>query len=147
MNVLTLSVSVCNLHASSYRVWSIDNPNMSHKTLPMAIFKPFGYSSSRTVLQITCFWCWLALGCGLHLYKWRKSANINKLYPRVSVTTEEKKLESSSEESDCVPEGTAYLSSKQSSEIQESAPSDIENPSPAAADEDQNKESGEVDNC
>ena len=29
--------------------------------MPRAIIKPIGYSTSRTVLQSTCFWEWLAL--------------------------------------------------------------------------------------
>mmetsp|Transcript_18221 Transcript_18221/g.37927 ORF Transcript_18221/g.37927 Transcript_18221/m.37927 type:complete len:377 (-) Transcript_18221:139-1269(-) len=41
----------------------------SHKRLPMALVKPFGYSSSRTQLQIACFWSWLVLSACLHLWK------------------------------------------------------------------------------
>ena len=44
--------------------WSIDR-------LPMTIFKPFGYSDTRTVLQIVCFWSWMILGLLLHYRKWR----------------------------------------------------------------------------
>jgi hypothetical protein len=36
----------------------------------MVILKPFGYSSSRTVLQMTTFWCFLALGLGFHYLKY-----------------------------------------------------------------------------
>ena len=35
----------------------------------MVFFKPFGYSSSRTVLQICAFWLWTALVISWHLYK------------------------------------------------------------------------------
>jgi len=63
------------------KVYVIENPNASSKTLPMAILKPFGYSSSRTVLQICCFWIWLALGCLLHFRKWRITQQLNELYP------------------------------------------------------------------
>ena len=126
---------------------------MSHKTLPMAILKPFGYSSSRTVLQITCFWLWLALGCVLHFYKWRKSANVNKLYPRGSIlppvegdTAVAKQLESEgsgSEEND----RTTHLSTHKSGDIADDgsgsgAGVDVENPSspvPAADDDDAQK--------
>mmetsp|Transcript_49803 Transcript_49803/g.120705 ORF Transcript_49803/g.120705 Transcript_49803/m.120705 type:complete len:395 (+) Transcript_49803:336-1520(+) len=120
------------------KVYVIENPNMSHKTLPMAILKPFGYSSSRTVLQITCFWCWLALGCGLHFYKWRKSVNVNRLYPRGSIlppvegdTAVSKQLQSegSSEEND----PTSHLSTQKSGDIADdgsgSGSGDVENPS------------------
>ena len=53
------------------QVYKISNPNMSHKTLPMVLIKPFGYSSSRTVLQIACFWSWLLMGIVLHMLKYR----------------------------------------------------------------------------
>jgi high-affinity iron transporter len=62
------------------KVWTIDNPNMSHKEFPMVIFKPFGYSSSRTVLQITTFWCFLALGLGYHYLKYRATKDMQVRY-------------------------------------------------------------------
>lgn len=55
------------------KVWVIENDFWSHKTFPMVLLKPFGYSSSRTVLQICCFWLWLALGLLLHYVKWSRS--------------------------------------------------------------------------
>jgi high-affinity iron transporter len=45
--------------------WSIDR-------LPMTIFKPFGYSDTRTVLQICCFWTWLFFSLMLHYFKCKK---------------------------------------------------------------------------
>jgi high-affinity iron transporter len=57
-------------------VWSIENPNMSSSQLPMVLLKPFGYSSSRTVLQICTFWCWLALGLLCHGIKDQKTKGI-----------------------------------------------------------------------
>ena len=39
----------------------------------MTILRPFGYSSTRTLLQICCFWIWLALGLFLHFVKWRNT--------------------------------------------------------------------------
>jgi high-affinity iron transporter len=59
-------------------VWRIDNDFWNHKELPMAILKPFGYSSSRSVLQITTFWCWLAFSGLCHFYKIRKTSKINQ---------------------------------------------------------------------
>mmetsp|Transcript_3344 Transcript_3344/g.7195 ORF Transcript_3344/g.7195 Transcript_3344/m.7195 type:complete len:366 (-) Transcript_3344:1468-2565(-) len=44
--------------------WSIDR-------LPMTIFKPFGYHDTKTVLQICCFWIWMAFSLILHYYKFR----------------------------------------------------------------------------
>ena len=37
---------------------------------PMALFKPFGYSSKPTVLQTVAWWCWFWLTVLLHMYKW-----------------------------------------------------------------------------
>jgi high-affinity iron transporter len=61
-------------------VWAIENPNMSAKELPMAIFKPFGYSSSRTVLQICCFWLFLGAGLAYHALKYRSTKDMQQRY-------------------------------------------------------------------
>lgn len=61
------------------KVWKIENDFWSHKEFPMAILKPFGYSSSRTVLQITCFWLFLALGLFCHYLKWHASMRATNL--------------------------------------------------------------------
>eukprot|EP00550_Attheya_septentrionalis_P000975 CAMPEP_0198293432 /NCGR_PEP_ID=MMETSP1449-20131203/17240_1 /TAXON_ID=420275 /ORGANISM="Attheya septentrionalis, Strain CCMP2084" /LENGTH=321 /DNA_ID=CAMNT_0043993015 /DNA_START=98 /DNA_END=1063 /DNA_ORIENTATION=+ len=57
-------------------VWEIEGEFWSHKKLPMTLIKPFGYSASRTVLQICCFWLWLALAGALHFYKYTQSQKI-----------------------------------------------------------------------
>ena len=61
-------------------VWKIDGGSSdsfwSHKRLPMALLKPFGYSSKRTQLQIACFWSWFALTIILHFWKWYSSKKI-----------------------------------------------------------------------
>jgi high-affinity iron transporter len=62
----------------THDVYEIENPNASHKQLPMAIFKVFGYSASRTVLQITMFWCWLALSAALHGFMMWRTRRINR---------------------------------------------------------------------
>jgi high-affinity iron transporter len=61
------------------KVWVIENDFWSHKTFPMVLLKPFGYSSSRTVLQMCCFWLWLALGLFLHYVKWSKSKQAREM--------------------------------------------------------------------
>jgi high-affinity iron transporter len=58
-------------------VWRIKGEFWDHHDLPMAILKPFGYSSSRSVLQITTFWCWLVLSAAIHYYKICQTAKIN----------------------------------------------------------------------
>lgn len=55
------------------KVWVIDDPTYSHKAFPFVLVKPFGYSASRTVLQIACFWSWTFLFFLLHGLKWRAS--------------------------------------------------------------------------
>jgi len=60
-------------------VYVIENPFWSSKSLPMAILKPFGYSSSRTVLQIVCFWTWTVFGTLLHFLKYRSTKKYREL--------------------------------------------------------------------
>lgn len=55
------------------KVWKISDPAFSHKAFPMVILKPFGYSASRTVLQIACFWSWSFLLALCHGLKYRAS--------------------------------------------------------------------------
>lgn len=50
----------------------------SEKKLPMALFKPFGYSAGRTQLQIACFWSWLVFGIALHAWKYASSKKIRE---------------------------------------------------------------------
>ena len=54
-------------------VWTLNGDFWSIDRLPMTIFKPFGYSDSRTVLQIVCFWSWLLLAGLLHFRKYLMS--------------------------------------------------------------------------
>lgn len=61
-------------------VWVIENPAVSSDSFPFVLLKPFGWSSSRTVLQITTFWSWLALGCLLHFMKWRRTQWVIRTY-------------------------------------------------------------------
>jgi len=53
------------VYAIEGNFWSIDR-------LPMTIFKPFGYSDTRTVLQMVCFWVWMIFGLMLHYLKYKK---------------------------------------------------------------------------
>jgi high-affinity iron transporter len=57
---------------STAQVWSIKGDFWSVNRLPMTILKPFGYSDTRTVLQIVCFWAWLAFGVVLHCRKYQQ---------------------------------------------------------------------------
>ena len=73
---LAVGLAVGGLHefeevwGMTKNVYTIENENLSHKEFPMVVFKVFGYSASRSVLQITTFWLTLALGLSLHYLKW-----------------------------------------------------------------------------
>jgi|Transcript_12553 high-affinity iron transporter len=58
------------------KVWKIENNFWSHKELPMVVLKPFGYSASRTVLQMCTFWLWLGLAGAVHLWFYLRSQKI-----------------------------------------------------------------------
>jgi high-affinity iron transporter len=68
-----LFVGGCHEFEEAYgetkKVWKIQGQFWNHKRFPMVFFKPFGYSSSRTVLQICAFWLWTGLTVACHLYK------------------------------------------------------------------------------
>ena len=57
-------------------VWKLEGRFWDQNRLPMTIFKPFGYSSTRTVLHMVCFWSWLFLLLALHYCKYKKSQAI-----------------------------------------------------------------------
>jgi high-affinity iron transporter len=71
------------VYGTTMQVWEIKNPFWNQYHLPMTLFKPFGYSSTRTVLQICTFWGFLALGLGLHYIKYRKTQQVLRDYPEV----------------------------------------------------------------
>mmetsp|Transcript_9972 Transcript_9972/g.14115 ORF Transcript_9972/g.14115 Transcript_9972/m.14115 type:complete len:310 (+) Transcript_9972:97-1026(+) len=81
------------------KVWKISGDGWSHKKLPFAIIKPFGYSSSRTVLQICCFWSWFFLLVGLHIWKIKQTKKIRAQDDDTS-DEEEKDVEKNAEEVD-----------------------------------------------
>ena len=48
------------------KLWKINYYFWSHKIVPMALVKTFGYFSSRTLRKISYFWCWVSLTVALH---------------------------------------------------------------------------------
>jgi high-affinity iron transporter len=58
---------------STKQVWSIEGEFWSTDRLPMTIIKPFGYTDTRSILQIVCFWTWLVLGIVLHCFKYKQT--------------------------------------------------------------------------
>ena len=53
-------------------IWRINGKFWDVNRLPMTVLKPFGYNDSRTVLEISCYWGWLALGALFHYRKYRR---------------------------------------------------------------------------
>lgn len=53
-------------------VYVLEGDFWSVERLPMTIFKPFGYSDTRTVLQICCYWSFLLFSLILHYFKYKK---------------------------------------------------------------------------
>lgn len=62
------------------KVWQVANDFWSSSSFPMVMLKPFGYSSSRTVLQMTTFWCSLAVGLAYHYLKWTATKDYRARY-------------------------------------------------------------------
>jgi high-affinity iron transporter len=58
-------------YGSTPIAWSLEGNFWDAERLPMTVLKPFGYSDTRTVLQIATFWIWLLLSLALHYRKWR----------------------------------------------------------------------------
>jgi len=61
------------------KVWKIEGAFWDHHDVPMALIKPFGYSSSRTELQIGCFWSWTVLAAGLHYWKYKQAQKLKEM--------------------------------------------------------------------
>lgn len=59
-------------------VWTITGDFWGVNHFPMAILEPFGYSDSRTVLQICSYWSWLVLNALLHYRVYRISPKISE---------------------------------------------------------------------
>lgn len=58
-------------YGSTPIVWSLRGDVWDENRLPMTVLKPFGYSDTRTVLQIASFWTWLLLSLALHYRRWK----------------------------------------------------------------------------
>lgn len=59
------------VYGSTPIVWQLEDDFWSVDRLPMTIFKPFGYSDTRTVLQMLAFWVWLFFSLALHYRKYK----------------------------------------------------------------------------
>jgi high-affinity iron transporter len=58
------------VYGMTHVVYTLHGNFWSVERLPMTLFKPFGYSDTRTVLQMGCYWSWLLLGLLLHYQKY-----------------------------------------------------------------------------
>jgi len=56
-------------------VYTITGSFWNQKKLPMAIFKPFGYSDHPTVLQVASWWCFAVLLTIAHAVKYYRSCH------------------------------------------------------------------------
>jgi high-affinity iron transporter len=63
---------------TTMQVWEINGKFWNAERLPMTILKPFGYSDTRTVLQIASYWSWLALCAALFYRKVRISPKVDR---------------------------------------------------------------------
>lgn len=97
---------------STKEVWRIHANFWDVHRLPMTVLKPFGYNNSRTVLEISCYWGWLALGAALHYRKFRRVPVLVKRKDNEandSPEPEEIKMEGKFEESNTVELGEATV--------------------------------------
>jgi high-affinity iron transporter len=98
MLAVGLFVGACHefeeVYGETKAVWSLGADFWDHGKFPMVILKPFGYSSNRTVLQITSFWLFLALGLSLHFLKWSatQTAKANHTPADDNVTNDDAEL-------------------------------------------------------
>jgi high-affinity iron transporter len=53
-------------------VWKLEDEFWSVNRLPMTIFKPFGYSDTRTILQMATFWGFLLFSLLMHYRKYKR---------------------------------------------------------------------------
>jgi high-affinity iron transporter len=60
------------------QVYAVRHPFWSSDQLPMVLLKPFGYTSTRTVLQMVMFWLWLLMTASLHYWKICQTRRINE---------------------------------------------------------------------
>lgn len=56
-------------------VWTLPGEGWSQYRLPLTLLKPFGYSASRTVLQLAGFWLWMGGIALLHWFSLRRARN------------------------------------------------------------------------
>jgi len=57
--------------------WKIKGDFWSKKEFPMALFKPFGYSNSPTILWLVCLPVWAIILAALHIIKYQKVKKIS----------------------------------------------------------------------
>lgn len=75
-------------YGSTTIVWSLEGDFWDVNRLPMTIFKPFGYSDTRTVLQMTSFWTWMVFSLLLHYRKWKRCRKISQDEVRTNESVE-----------------------------------------------------------
>lgn len=94
---------------STKEVWRIENDFWSIDRLPMTVFKPFGYNNSRTVLEICCYWGWLALSAVLHYRKYQRAPKLTRVCSNNATPEESDKSDEEAEEANTLEIGEASL--------------------------------------
>jgi len=70
------------------KAWKIKGDFWDKKKLPMALFKPFGYTSSPTILWLVCLPVWAIILVALHVFKYQKVSKNNSKKEAVEVDTD-----------------------------------------------------------
>lgn len=65
------------VYGETDQVFEISGKFFNHGRLPMATFKPFGYSHHPTELQISSFWCFAVTLAAIHYWQFRKATVIS----------------------------------------------------------------------
>lgn len=64
------------------KAWKITADFWSKSKFPMALFKPFGYTSSPTILWLVCLPVWAIILVTLHFIKYQKVKNNSEKVPK-----------------------------------------------------------------
>jgi high-affinity iron transporter len=60
-------------------VYQVRNEFWADDRFPLVLLKPFGYSDKRTVVQMCCFWVFLAFGLSCHYVMYYRSKQVRAL--------------------------------------------------------------------
>lgn len=99
-------------YGSTPVVWRLEGDFWDVNRLPMTIFKPFGYSDTRTVLQMATFWIWLVGSVSVHYHKYircRKPAKDDARAHETTFNSVERRFSKEEARTDDSGETVSYL--------------------------------------